>query len=310
MLSNCGRNSTASRRGPGQLCILLVAAAAVCVAASTANASQLIDRDAKNVKLAIDTKGEALITYTKGGQLKHVLVGGAIGALPPDAGHEQVKFWTDFSGGWGKHGSGFRFAGVCKHYTGPSLPWLVVACKAPDGTLWALQSWQRGLPDYGVAPTADQSAWELHLSHWSGSLPVLQIATDWVYGGRFDHLFGSFTYAGTGVYGFRSTPQGVPLDSWGRNLYVDVYNSPLGSGWRRDNSFVTHKPKGTFCYGFFPHAGHPAAKGTRYRGTIEGPGVTPDIMWEGAAPGTYAPAADAEANAAEFAFNDPKCKVK
>ena len=33
-------------------------------------------------------------------------------------------------------------------------------------------------------------------------------------------------------------------------------------------------------------------------------------MWEGAAPGTYAPAADAEANAVEFAFNDPKCKVK
>ena len=164
MLSNCGRNPTASRRGPGQLCILLVAAAAVCVAASTANASQLIDRDAKNVKLAIDTKGEALITYTKGGQLKHVLVGGAIGALPPDAGHEQVKFWTDFSGGWGKHGSGFRFAGVCKRYTGPSLPWLVVACKAPDGTLWALQSWQRGLPDYGVAPTADQSAWSFTLA--------------------------------------------------------------------------------------------------------------------------------------------------
>ena len=105
MLSNCGQDATASRRGPGQLCILLVAAAAVCVAASTANASQLIDRDAKNVKLAIDTKGEALITYTKDGQLKHVLVGGAIGALPPDAGHEQVKFWTDFSGGWGKHGS-------------------------------------------------------------------------------------------------------------------------------------------------------------------------------------------------------------
>ena len=213
-----------------------------------------------------------------------------------------MEFWADFSGGWGKHGAGFRFAGVCKHYPGPSLPWLVVACKAPDGTFWALQSWQRGLPDDGVAPTADQSAWELHLSHWSGSLPVLQITTDWVYGGRFDHLFGTFTYAGTGVYGFKSTPRGAPLDSWGRHLYLDAYNSPLGTGWQRDNSSLTHKPKGTFCYGFFPHAGHPAAKGTKYRATVEGPGVTPDIMWEGAAPGTYAPAADAEANTAEFAF--------
>jgi hypothetical protein len=290
----------------------LVGAAAVCVAASTANASQLIARDATNVKLAIDTKGEALITYMQDGQPGHVLVGGAIGALRPDAAHPdgQVKFWTDYSGGWDKHGPGYRFAGVCKPYTGPSLPLFVAACKAPDGTFWALQQWQRALPDYGVTPTADQAAWELRLSHWSGPLPVLQITTDWVYGGRFDHLFGSFTYAGTGVYGFKSTPRGVPLDSWGRNLYVDAYDSPLGPGWQRDNSFVTHKPKGTFCYGFFRHAGHPAAKGTKYRATIEGPGVTPDIMWQGAAPGTYDPAADAEANTAEFAFNDPKCKVK
>jgi hypothetical protein len=31
------------------------------------------------------------------------------------------------------------------------------------------------LSNWGVAPTAAQSAWELHLSHWTGSTPSLQI---------------------------------------------------------------------------------------------------------------------------------------
>jgi len=290
------------------LCVSLIVAAAMVFASSTASASQLIDRDAAHVTLAIDAKGEALITYTSDGKVKRVLAGGAINALPPTVDREQVKFWVDYAGGWGKYGAGFHFAGGCKHYTGPPLPWLVVACDAPDGSFWALQAWQRELPDYGAQPTLDQRAWELHLSHWSGALPVLSITTDWAYR-RFDHLFGSFTYGGGGVYGFKSTRYSQPLDSWGRNVYVDTYYSPLGAGWMRDNSFLTHRPQGTFCYGFFPRAGHPAAKGTRYRATIEGPGVTPDIMWEGSAPGTFDAGADAAANAREFAFNDHKCKV-
>ena len=42
-----------------------------------------------------------------------------------------------------------------------------------------------------------------------------------------------------------------------------------------------------------------------------GPGVTPDVMWEGPAPGAYDPARDAEANAAQRALlgPDPLCKV-
>lgn len=290
------------------LCALGVAASAASVAADSASASQLLDRNASHVQLAVDAKGEALITYSAGGRVRHVLAGGAVNALSPNRSREQVKFWLDYSGGWGRHGGGYRFVGVCRHYTGPPLPWLVVACDAPDGTFWALQAWQRQLPDYGAAPTRDQAAWELHLSHWSGQLPVLQITTDWAYR-RFDHLFGSLTYAGSGVYGFKSTRYGEPLDSWGRNIYVDAYDSPLGAGWVRDNSFLTHGPKGTFCYGFFPRAGRPAAKGAKYRATVEGPGVMPDLMWEGAAPGPFSATVDATANEAEFSFNDPRCKV-
>src|SRR5437016_5856367 len=114
--------------------MLILVAAAALVAAATASASKLIDRNATNVRLAIDAKGEAMITYTAGGQVKHVLAGGAINALPAQEGHEQVMFWLDYSGGWGKYGNGYHFVGACHHYTGPKLPWLVMACKAPDGT--------------------------------------------------------------------------------------------------------------------------------------------------------------------------------
>jgi hypothetical protein len=173
-----------------------------------------------------------------------------------------------------------------------------------------LQAWQRALPDYGVSPTSEQSAWELHLSHWTGPTAVLTIREDWSYH-RFDHLFGSLTYDGVGVYGFRSTPGGSPLDTFGRNIYVDTFGSAYGAGWKRENSFLTHKPNGTFCYGFYPHGSHPSGKGAKYRATVIGPGVTPDVMWQGTAPGPYNRALDLTANAAQRtpAFDDPACKV-
>ena len=89
------------------------------------------------------------------------------------------------------------------------------------------------------------------------------------------------------MHGFRSTAGGNPLDTFGRNLYVDTFNSAYGSGWKRENSFLMHKGTGTFCYGFYPHGAHPIGKGERYRATIIGPGVTPDVMWQGNALGPY-----------------------
>jgi hypothetical protein len=132
------------------------------------------------------------------------------------------------------------------------------------------------LPNYGVAPDAAQSVWELRLSHWTGPLPELTVNTNWAYH-KYDHLFGTFLYKGAPVHGFRSTAGGNPLDTFGRNLYVDTFNSAYGPGWKRENSFLMHKGTGTFCYGFYPHGNHPIGKGERYRATIIGPGVTPDV---------------------------------
>jgi hypothetical protein len=283
---------------------------AALTVSSLASASQLIDRDATNVHLEVNAKGEAMLTYTAHGTLKHVLAWGAVNAMAPKQGTKQVAFSLDYSGGYGsRHVKSYWAAAgwSCKPYSGAKLAWEVAACIAPDGSFWAVQAWQRALPDYGVAPTGTQAAWELHLSHWTGSAPSLAIDTDWAYR-KFDQLFGTFTFDGAGVYGFKATSSGQPLDSFGRNIYVDTLDSAYGPGWKRENSFLTHGPKGSFCYGLFAHGSHPAGNGTQYRATVEGPGVAPDAMWTGSAPGPYDAAADAEANTALAALGDSACR--
>jgi hypothetical protein len=279
------------------------------VGVPTATASQLIDRNASGATLEVNGQGEALITYRSGGKLKHVLAWGAVNAIAPTRSRPQVAFKLDYAGGWGKYHRDYwrTFVNACRPYQGPKLAWLVAACTAPDGSSWALQTWQRMLPNYGTAPTPAQAAWELRLSHWTGALPVLTVATDWAWH-RWDHLFGTYVYNGSPVFGFRSTAAGEPLDTFGRNIYVDTFDSAYGTGWKRENSFLTHTGTGTFCYSVNPHGSHPAGKGSRYRATVEGPGVTPDVMWEGLAPGVYDPQQDAAANAAERALADAHCR--
>jgi hypothetical protein len=300
----------------GRILLAVVAALVALALAPAAGASQLIDRDATGLRLLVSQQGLALLDYRARGVDRHVLAWGAMNALPPTPGREQVKFQLDYAGGWGAFHKqvwkGFRSA--CQPYDGPPLAWLVTACKAPDGSYWAVQSWQKMLPNVGLEPgNWIQSAWELHLSHWTGDLPVLTVNVDWAYR-RYDHLYGSYTYLGRPIYGFHVTRTGAPLDTWARNIYVDTYNSAYGSGWKRENSFLTHNPTGTFCYGFYPgqnHTRRPAGTGTYYRATAIGPGVTPDAFWQSAAPGAYNRDIDLQANASErdlFA-GDRLCKA-
>ena len=275
---------------------LLTAAACVAAAAVLAGpaaASQLIDRNASGIKLAVNKKGYALLTYHARGRLRHVLAWGAINARPPSRKIQQFQFRLDYSGGWGRFRKDVwrKFPNACRPYDGPKLAWVVTACKAPDNTYWAVQAWQTPLPDLGFVPWLNrQSAWEMHLSHWSGPLAKLEVWNDWVYGGRFHEVFGRMTYLGQPVYGFTATRGGAPTDSYGRLVYLDTYNSRYGKGWRRENAFLLHRHTGIFCYGFFtfdpmryPHPrGYPKAlrgpgNGEKYRIIVEGPGVTPDV---------------------------------
>jgi hypothetical protein len=289
------------------LLTLLLGASAL---ASTASASELIDRNATGISLGVNAKGEALLSYDASGKAKHVLVWGGVNAIAPTRSRPQVSFKLDYSGGYGKYKQDYwkTFKSTCKAYDGPALAWKFTACKASDGSYWAVQKWQRMLPNYGLAPTAAQAVWELRLSHWTGDLPVLTIDTDWAWH-QWDHLFGTYTYADQPVFGFKSTPAGVPLDTFGRNIYVDTFNSKYGQGWKRENSFLTHTNTGVFCYSFNPHGAHPDGKGTQYRATVQGPGVTPDVMWQGASPGTYDKAADLLKNDSIAQLGDRQCKA-
>ena len=278
----------------------LALAAVVCASAvvpSVASASQLIARNTSTERLAVSADGKALLTYHGQGKLQRVLAWGATDARHPTQVAEQNEFRVDYSGGWGTYGRAvwMGFRNTCGRYRGPALPFLVTACTARDGSHWAVQRWQRSQANFGLPPwKAGHGAWELRLSHWRGAVATLEVWLDWSYGGRWHHLFGRLTYRGVPVHGYSTTPTGDPLDNYGRVLYLDTLDSAYGKGWRRENGFVARRPDGTFCYGFVPHSSPtdqrlPAGNGARYRLAVSGPGVTPDVQWEGSGLASYDP---------------------
>jgi hypothetical protein len=298
-----------------RLLVITLAAASLALPA-TAFGSELIDRNASNIQLKVSRNGQqALLLYRARGRQQHVLAWGAKNAIAPTTARKQLKFKLDYSGGWGTYRKDVwkTFKNHCQKYDGPTIQWVKVACKAPDGSYWAVQKWQRQLPNFGLNGRHMHRVWELRLSHWSGDLPEFVVKLNWTRWGLsrvYDHLYGYLRYRGKPVHGFRSTPAGVPLDTFGRNIYLDTFNSKYGKGWKRENSFLTHKGTGAFCYGFYPHGKHPVGKGERYRATVIGPGVTPDLFWQSDAPGPFDATIDEVANTEIEALNDPLCKSR
>jgi hypothetical protein len=284
------------RRVRARLAIaLLVATCGLEVTVPGAGASEpLQDANVKLLSLKVNGKGEALFTYRKSdGSLRRVLAWGAVNARPPSAETPQVRFKWDYAGGWGKYRNGRywkSFKNRCGRYDGPQLPMLVAACKAPNGTYWTVQAWQRRLPLLGFDPwLPHHTNWELHIAHWSGELPKLEVFPNWTYGGRWQGVFGRYSYLGQPIFGFGSTAKGVPKDKYGRNLFIDTLNSAYGAGWKRESGILTHRGTGTFCHSFVPQRPfpgypsqeqRPAAAGERHRVTVGGPGVTPVMQVE------------------------------
>jgi hypothetical protein len=273
-------------------------------APGSASGSQLIDRNATKIKLAV-ANGRALVTYVAAGKTRHVIVWGAINALPPAQGVPQVKLQVDYTGGGPRVWKKFRNA--CKKYDGPELAFLVVACKAPDGSYWALQQWQYWLPFFGFTPWVRfQTDWALHISHWRGPPARLDLWTDWYDArgpGSPHDIFGRYTYNGIPVHGFSANNGGQPTDGYGRVVYIESLDSQYGSGWWRVTGILTRNPSGVFCHAFvplIPFGDYPnqvpvqAGNGTAYRVIVEGPGVTPDVVTEIDDPGEFDPASTAD----------------
>jgi hypothetical protein len=303
----------------------LAVAVAVCFSTGTAQASErLSDMNVSDVSLLVNGRGEALLTYhTQSGALRHVLAWGAVNAVAPSPDVRQQAFQLDYAGGWRKYKRTVTasFHGACRPYDGPSLVYLVAACDATDGSYWAIQSWQRVLPLRGVEPFAPgQGAWEVHLSHWTGPLATLEVSPHWTYGHSLQGLFGRLLYGGSPVYGFR-TPSTSNGDRNARYVYIDTFNSAYGPGWRRDGAKVTHRPNGAFCYSFAPLAATPAGYpsvptvsgvGERSRVTVMGPGVTPDVQWEGGTLGAYDAATEKAYSELfdQWVGDDPACAAE
>ena len=275
---------------------LIAALALGAVAFPTeAVASELIARNARNVKLEVSRNGsQALLSYRAQGRNWYVLAKGAINARPPRQGGKQVAFTLRRST------TRPPFKGACRRVQ-PTLPVLVTACTA-GGSNWAVQMWKPRLRNFGVPTTGIRAQPEIHLSHWSGPVAKLSLLADWSFRGRFRHVYGQLTYRGVGVYGFGSSRFGVPTDAFGRNVYLDTLDSAYGPGWKRENSFLTRRPTGYFCYNLTSHRKGLTGQGAEYRAMVIGPGVTPDVATSVEDPGPYDPEQDAAANAHQLSL--------
>ena len=175
---------------------------------------------------------------------------------------------------------------------------VVAACKAPDGSYWALQSWQRIQPLRGL-PRVQARAHEVRAAplalaraaRRARGLAELDLR------GPLARRLRTPAVRGRAVRGYK-TPNQAAYDPYARFFYIDTLNSPAGSGWKRASAVVTRVPTGAFCLTFVPlpappgYPGppgkiYPSAAGDRHRVTVMGPGVTPVLRWEGAALGRY-----------------------
>jgi len=270
---------------------LAAALAVAAVIVPGADASDRLALNASQVRLAVSADSKtAVVSYRSGGRVRHALVWGAVNALPPNETVPQVRFKIDWTGGWETHGNGRwwqRVGNHCRRYEGPPLAALAAACTAPDGSYWALQSWQPRLPHRGYLPyAAGQTDWELDISHWTGQLAELEVHADWAFDGQAHNLFGRLLYDGVPVHGFHTVKgTGAPQDRYGRSLYIDTFDSAYGRGWKRETSIVFRNPTGVFCYSFWPthdvslpgHPARPAGDSLKYRIEVQGPGVTPNL---------------------------------
>jgi hypothetical protein len=149
----------------------------------------------------------------------------------------------------------------------PNLPYLKVSCRAGTSK-WAVQYWDRLKSNYG----GRIATFEIHISHWTGSPAKIFASLDCT---RPIRLVGHFEFHGKPVFGYKVTRTGVPLDPYGRNIYLDVLDSKAyGKGWARENSFLANAPDGSFRYAFWDES----KLGTKLRLSAIGPGVSPIVQ--------------------------------
>ena len=94
----------------------------------------------------------------------------------------------------------------------------------------------------------------------------------------------------------------IVIDSTVVNVALPSIRQDLGFS---ETSIVFRKPTGAFCYSFWPthdvslpgQPSRPEGHGTRYRISVVGPGVTPDVVTEARDLGAYNPEVEKQQDA-------------
>jgi len=224
----------------GPLLATFVARAALCVSAGvalfftlagTAGASVEVGTNAQDATLQVDALGDALATWVAGGAQHSVLIS-----------HDgSLHFDASLAG-----------ADVSHPAAGVRLPWQVALRQTSDGSYYALQEWRR----------LDSGPVELRFSRWQGAPTKLTLTAVCCKWGSVN-VDGAASFHGRPIFGYSATPQGAPLDPFGRNVYLD---SLQGGHWTRMMGILTHRPTGTFSLWI-----RPEWRGTDFRGTVPGP---------------------------------------
>jgi hypothetical protein len=179
----------------------------------------------------VDSAGNAEVSWTAADGSRHSLVISRDGSL--------------------RYG-GVSGADVSHPATDVAIPWAVVVRQTSDGRFYALQLWRR----------LDNGPVELRFSRWTGEptkLTLHAVCCKWGH----ENVVGNASFHGRPIYGFKATPQGSPLDPYGRNVYLDSFR---GGRWDRMMGILTHRPTGSFSLWI-----RPSWAGSQYRGTIPGP---------------------------------------
>jgi hypothetical protein len=206
--------------------------AAALLAAESARGSIKVGADAHDAALRVDSGGNAEVDWTASNGSRLSAVVDPSGAI--------------------HYGSRLAGADVSHTTAGAALTWAVVVRQAPDGSFYALQSWQR----------LDGGPVELRFSRWRGDptkLTLRAVCCRW----RGENVEGTASFHGRPIFGFKATPRGAPLDPYGRNVYLDTYR---GGRWQRMMGILAKRPTGSFSLWI-----RPVWAGTAYRGTISGP---------------------------------------
>jgi len=211
--------------------VLLAVLVAALLAPASASASLKVASWARHPTLKVGANGAAEVDWTSHGR-RHSVVIYRSGAL--------------------RYGTHVKGRDVSFPTTAVSIPMALAVRQTPNGSYWGLQAWRR----LRTGPL------ELRFSRWKGTPTLLTLGAvccKW----RSENIVGQATFHGKPIFGRHATRTGVPLDKFGRNVYLDTFR---GSAWRRMMGILTHRNTGRFSLWIRPHW-----RGTAYRGTIIGP---------------------------------------